>query len=686
MNDALLRTVAALQAKSVLLHDQSDALTELSDMQALRGFKSGLAEYISDHAQKGTLPPDPLATIRERLKPIIENLDRIRDQESVIEGVSKCGVCQKRIPAVSLRLMAEAQGNLDACRPALCQMHVDLFEGSVAEDWDGEVGERRISPEIRECAAVLFPDRELGYRESSLKESVQRIDELSLRIRELRELHTAQSAVADEASALLDNQDFRSAISLLQEHKMINGKASSAFTSASQFKDISVPVRQINKLSSACPDLKNDVSRLRDASVRDRVRRRIQRARNLITSPDGEFAREAVPLIAQLEEQLRVADAEAEEQLRVADARVKKGKIVRRSVAVLVIVIAIIVINSAHQAGLENKREVRAARAEQASRLQASRLQAESKAEQARLEAERESERRILELSLVREEFRLTQTTGGTVVAWGRNPSGQTTVPAGLEDVVQISGGDFHSLALREDGTVVAWGRNDYGQTTVPAGLEDVVQISGGSFHSLALREDGKVVAWGRNDYGQTTVPAGLEDVVQISGGYDHSLALREDGKVVAWGNNLYGKTTVPAGPADVVQISGGAFHSLALREDGKVVAWGSNTYGKTRVPAGLEDVVQISGGGNHSLALREDGKVVAWGDNLYGQTTVPADLEDVVQISGGSFHSLALREDGKVVAWGQNGHGQTTVPAGLEDIVQISGGGNHSLTLKRKR
>ena len=48
MDDALLRKVAVLQAKSVLLHDQSDSLTELSDMQALRGFKSTLAEYGRD--------------------------------------------------------------------------------------------------------------------------------------------------------------------------------------------------------------------------------------------------------------------------------------------------------------------------------------------------------------------------------------------------------------------------------------------------------------------------------------------------------------------------------------------------------------------------------------------------------------------------------------------------------------
>ena len=334
MDHALLRRIAALQAKSILLHDQSGVLTELTDMQALRGFKSGLAEYISDHAQKGTLPPDPLTTIRERLGPIIENLDRIRDQESEIEAVSKYRFSEKGT-------LEEAQAKLDAQRPALSQMHADLFEDSLAEDWDGEVGERRICPEIRECAAVLFPDKDLGYRESSLAESIERIDELSLRIGELRELHTAQSAAADEASALLKNQDFRSAISLLQGNKMIKERGKDEkldrhpFQSLVKFRDITVPVSEINEVETACRELKDKAIGLRDERDRDRGRKLVQRARNLITAPDGEFAREATPLIAQFEEQLRVADA-----------RAKKRKIVGWSagplVAVLVIVIATI--------------------------------------------------------------------------------------------------------------------------------------------------------------------------------------------------------------------------------------------------------------------------------------------------------------------------------------------------------
>ena len=81
--------------------------------------------------------------------------------------------------------------------------------------------------------------------------------------------------------------------------------------------------------------------------------------------------------------------------------------------------------------------------------------------------------------------------------------------------------------ALTQGGTVVAWGKNDNGQTTVPAGLSGVVAIAARGFHTVALKQDGTVVAWGKNDDGQTTVPAGLSGVVAIAAGRDHTVALK---------------------------------------------------------------------------------------------------------------------------------------------------------------
>ena len=134
----------------------------------------------------------------------------------------------------------------------------------------------------------------------------------------------------------------------------------------------------------------------------------------------------------------------------------------------------------------------------------------------------------------------------GTVAGWGNNYDGQVTgAPSGsllytngivkvsgqiLSNVVEIAAGNMHSVALKADGTVVAWGNNSYGQTSVPTGLSNVVAIASGGNESanqvLAVKTDGRLVAWGGNN-AQTNVPVGLTNVVAASVGSAHSLILR---------------------------------------------------------------------------------------------------------------------------------------------------------------
>jgi alpha-tubulin suppressor-like RCC1 family protein len=266
----------------------------------------------------------------------------------------------------------------------------------------------------------------------------------------------------------------------------------------------------------------------------------------------------------------------------------------------------------------------------------------------------------------------------GTVWACGNNSYGQLgngtftdsnvfVEVSGLNDVVQITASN-HVVALKSDGTVWAWGSDYWGElgngtffinSNVPQqvpGLENIVQISTGVSHVLAVKSDGTVWAWGYQPYGLgngidtvSAVPvrvSGPDNVVQVAAG-NHNLILVSDGTVWAWGNNSYGQvgdgtrsdtspTPVPVmipgvGPLKIVDVATGVGHSLALRSDGTVWAWGANGEGElgngsrnfSSSPVqvlNLTNVTAVAAGYIHSLALKSDGTVWAWGDNYWSE------------------------------------------------------------------
>jgi len=276
---------------------------------------------------------------------------------------------------------------------------------------------------------------------------------------------------------------------------------------------------------------------------------------------------------------------------------------------------------------------------------------------------------------------------------------------ASANDVIAISTGAGHSLAIRTDNSVWSWGWNEYGQLgtndtferTIPAKvhgiddigfLEDVCDIGAGYGFSVALKCDGTVVAWGKNDYGQ------LGD-----GTYDTSRY-----------TPVYVKDSSGTGIFDdVKKISVGAVHCLALKNDGSLWSWGSNRQGCLGIGTGdyephplpvrvldstgtsfLSGVVDIYAGSAFSLAIVDDstnriyGAVYSWGANNSGQLgndTILSEylphrvlssdgteyLDEISSISGtseGTFivngHCLAIdSDDGSIWSWGRNVNGQ---------------------------
>jgi sugar lactone lactonase YvrE len=295
------------------------------------------------------------------------------------------------------------------------------------------------------------------------------------------------------------------------------------------------------------------------------------------------------------------------------------------------------------------------------------------------------------------------------VMAWGDDSGGQADVPANLDDVVAIAGGDYHSVAIRHDGTLVAWGFDDEGQIDVPTNSLRFVSVASGADHNLAIAEDGSVVAWGADDSDQIDIPGTVSSALSVAAGNAHSLALLSSGIVIAWGDDTYGQTDIPAvltpggyweyipgpyywwdgywiwvpgNPLPVQAIAAGRNHNLALLPDGTVVGWGDNGFGQASSPSNLTNAVAIAAGYLHSAALCSDGTVVAWGDNTFGQTNVPAGLSNVVALAAGDFHTLALRSNGTVVGWGDDTFGQLDVPFDAVNAVGIASGYYHGLAL----
>ncbi|KAF7797412.1 hypothetical protein EIP86_008607 [Pleurotus ostreatoroseus] len=191
---------------------------------------------------------------------------------------------------------------------------------------------------------------------------------------------------------------------------------------------------------------------------------------------------------------------------------------------------------------------------------------------------------------------------------------------------VAIGAGNYTSFAVDERGTLWGWGLNNMGQagtghadpaldsevvfpkkviglSTDELGDDDkVVQISGGEHHTLFLTSSGKVYACGRSDGGQLGLP-------------DDHPALQEDTGMVPT------PTLVPFPDEDdpVVNISAGIHNNLAVTRDGALYTWGTGPQSElgagdlsqvntpqmiVRREGGSWAAVAASCGGQHSVAL----------------------------------------------------------------------------------
>jgi alpha-tubulin suppressor-like RCC1 family protein len=331
---------------------------------------------------------------------------------------------------------------------------------------------------------------------------------------------------------------------------------------------------------------------------------------------------------------------------------------------------------------------------------------------------------------------------GGEVYTWGSGEMGQLglspieitklakdsdgfpfqSIPASVKTlnllkIVQVAGGDGHSLAVTNNGKVYAWGASACGQLGLskieempkdsegypyhpePRLIESlgdlvIIMVACGDAHSAALTSDGLVLTWGGGGCGQlghpdTTLMPKDEDgcpfqpeprvveslnvsVRHICCGKAHTVAVTEEGLLYTWGAGACGQLGHPDTSVFPFDEDGYPYHPTP-----KLVA--ALKYVKLTMAA-CGDV--------HTLVLSEDGAIYCFGGGSFGQLglgvikNLPVDVDDcpfmpvpkqienlrklkIVYIGCGDSHSVALTYSGEVYIWGAAACGQL----GLEEL-----------------
>ncbi|ETW75458.1 hypothetical protein HETIRDRAFT_56798, partial [Heterobasidion irregulare TC 32-1] len=215
-----------------------------------------------------------------------------------------------------------------------------------------------------------------------------------------------------------------------------------------------------------------------------------------------------------------------------------------------------------------------------------------------------------------------------------RKTNGLRPEPLHLRDIVLVSAGNHHSFAVDKPGVVYAWGLNQMRQTGVSDerggeeshikmptvvdalhpdkhGGAKVVQISGGEHHSIFLFDNGEVWGCGRSDVGRLGLADDHPAILEIKKRYREELE-----EIMAQRSS---KAHEAVSSTKIVGISVGERYNFAYDESGIAYSWGEGSVNQlglgkveeVKVPTRVHNtalktyqVVGASAGGQHVLLM----------------------------------------------------------------------------------
>lgn len=221
----------------------------------------------------------------------------------------------------------------------------------------------------------------------------------------------------------------------------------------------------------------------------------------------------------------------------------------------------------------------------------------------------------------------------------------------------KVEVGNAHMTVLTTEGEVLTCGGGSFGRLgnsethldqlylePVEMLRKGVVDVSGGNNFTLALKSDGVLYGFGKGDKGQLGTGFGMAVDMYVMASVPEPIEADE----------LLGRK--------VLKVSAGGSHAVCVTEGGEVFQWGMSLFLEpVRVSELLHTrIVDVACGENYSLALDEEGNLYSWGQgktgvlgqgpsiNKLNQAHIVESLEDksITAVSAGAQHVACLAED----------------------------------------
>ena len=250
-------------------------------------------------------------------------------------------------------------------------------------------------------------------------------------------------------------------------------------------------------------------------------------------------------------------------------------------------------------------------------------------------------------------------------------------IPPNPEDFVDITAGDYHTCARKNNGNVYCWGQASgplyvTSSTFKPTlAFQGAIQVDAGGAHTCARISTGAAYCWGAGNSGQL--------------GFQLGAIITANGVAPVVGPGLVPGTNTPLPPLSFSSISAGGNSTCGTTTDG-VYCWGeqgsTSTVAFAPQPTLIHPYNQMTSlavGGQHSCGyVGWAHEVYCWNADQYGQVGVdPAATyyypytskvifamsnglgNAVARVSAGAYFTCADQQNGTVQCFGQNSSGQ---------------------------